>query len=141
VKQAAKPQEPYAEALYRLLQKAREERVQLLMDGETERWYATSATMEHVIYAVSETGCTCQGFKSFNRCKHYALFLERFGLRPPTAAELAAAEQEWQRVQSLLSRHQIKSTGDWRHVQTVKSTYERICRIVPQSAFEPAPAA
>jgi len=141
VKQAAKPQEPYAEALYRLLKKAREQGVQLLMDGETERWYATSGTIENVIYAVSETGCTCQGFASFGRCKHFALYLEQFGKRPPTAAELDAAAAEWRRVQSLLSRHQIKSTADWRHVQTVKSTYERNCRIVPQSAFEPAPAA
>ena len=141
MKQATKPAEPYADAVARLLQKAKDERIQLFMDGETEDWFATSATMDGVIYRVSEVRCSCQGFRSFNRCKHFSLFLEQFGKRPPTEAEIEAARVEWERMQSLLSRHQLKSTGDWRHFQTVKATYTRMLTLVARSGYEPQTAA
>ena len=133
--------ETHADVMARLLKKAQDEGVELLIDHNAGQWYATSATMEHVIYAVSETGCTCQGFTSYGRCKHHACYLEQFGKRPPTEAELAAAAAEWERMQSLLSRHQLKSTGDWRHFQTVKATYTRMLTLVARSGYEPQTAA
>lgn len=81
--------ETQSEALDRLLRKAREEGITLLMEGESERWFATSSIMPEVIYAVSGDGCTCQGFRSFGRCKHFALYLDRFGAPSPVPSILS----------------------------------------------------
>jgi len=117
--------ESIADRLFRLYVKALEEGVQILTDGDTEVKYATSGTMVGLIYRVSEeAGCSCQGFRSFGRCKHFAMLLQVSGKRPPTDAELAEAESELERLRGLRDRNQLKSTQDWRRLQNASLRYE-----------------
>lgn len=125
VKAVEKPKESLADMLYRLYRKGLEEGVTILTEGDSEKKFATSGTMPSIIYAVSELGCSCQGFRSFGRCKHYAMLLEHVGKRPPAESEFADIRAEWIRERSLFTRNLVKSTADWRHFQTVKRTYER----------------
>lgn len=120
-----KPVESQADMLFRLLQKARAEGVEILTEGDSETKFATSGTCPGIVYAVSELGCSCQGFRSFGRCKHYSAYLEHLGQRPPTAAEVDAIRAEWIRMKSLFDRHHVKSTADWRDYQSTKRAYER----------------
>lgn len=136
-RRAAKSQESPADMLYRLYRKGLEEGVTILTDGDTEKKYATSGTMPSIIYAVSETGCSCQGYKSFARCKHYAMLLEHVGKRPPTEAEIEAARAEYDREMSLFNRNKIKSTADWRYFHNVKRTYERVMSFGAAAAAQP----
>lgn len=131
IKAVEKPKESLAETLYRLYRKGLEEGVTILTEGDSEKKFATSGTMPSIIYAVSETGCSCQGFRSFGRCKHYAMLLEHVGNRPPTEAEIEAARAEYDREMSLFNRNKIKSTADWRYFHNVKRTYERVMKFAP----------
>jgi len=136
-----KPKETHADVMARLLKKAQDEGVELLMESDSEEWFASSGTMPGVIYRVSEHGCSCRGYVAFNRCKHLSIYLERQGKRPPTAAEIESARVEWDRLQSLLRRNQLKSTGDWRTFQRAKATHERMRTLVARAGFEPQTAA
>jgi len=76
VQSVEKPKETHANVMARLLKKAQDEGVELLMESDSEEWFATSGTMPGVIYRVSEHGCSCRGYVAFNRCKHFALYLD-----------------------------------------------------------------
>jgi len=84
----------------RLLAKARGEGIELLMESDSEHWFATSSTMNGVIYRVSERGCSCRGYAAFNRCKHFALYMDTHH-RP--VDPVAMAQRRAERVQ------------DWHH--------------------------
>jgi hypothetical protein len=140
VSRIQKQPESIADKLFRLYTKALEEGVQILTDGDTETKFATSGTMPGLIYCVSDNGCSCQGFASFRRCKHYALYLQVVGKRPPTDAELIEAEAELDRLRGLRDRNQLKSTADWRNLQRASRTVETmhanmiVCADLPPAA-------
>lgn len=126
VVRSEKPTLSLADRLFKSLQKAREEDLKLFMEGESEKWFATSATIEGVIYAVSDHGCSCRGFSAYRCCKHWALYLEQQGKRPGTAAEFAAAYAERDRLTTLRSENKLKSTADWRNFHNAIMRVERL---------------
>jgi len=88
-----KPKETHADVMARLLKKAQDEGVELLRESDSEEWFATSGTMPGVIYRVSEHGCSCRGYVAFNRCKHFALYLDTHH-RPLDPVALTARRAE-----------------------------------------------
>jgi hypothetical protein len=141
IKGVEKPKESPADMLFRLYRKGLEEGVTILTESADERKFATSGTMPGIVYAVSEQGCSCAGYTAFKRCKHFAMFLQEAGLRPPTEAEIAAAAAEFARLADLQKRNQIKSTGDWRGYLTAKRAYEHAMSFVGVAGMQPSPAA
>lgn len=135
-----KPVESIADKLFRLLQKARDNQIQLFMESESERWFCTSSTMPGVVHAVGETGCSCAGWQTWRRCQHWALWLDKNGKRPPTDAELIAAEAELDRLRYLRDNNQLKSTADWRNLQNASHRVETmrgnmiVCADLPPAA-------
>src|SRR5687768_13952762 len=94
----------------RLLKKAQAESVELLMEGDTEETFATSGTMPGIVYRVSAAGCSCQGYRSFRRCKHYALYMDTHH-RP--ADPVLLAERRSQRVSARHARHIEHQARAW----------------------------
>lgn len=136
-----KAPETLADRLYRALQRARENGVALYMEHATEEWFATSGTMPGVCYRVSKAGCSCQGFASFGVCQHHALYLDRFNLRPATAAELDAAITERDYWNEQAASGAITSAEGWRYVLRVRQRAESFLRLATPEPMPPAPAA
>lgn len=118
-----------ADRLFAGLQRAREQGCTLYMEGESERWFCTSGTVDNVIYEVSERGCSCMGFQRFGSCKHISLLLDRKGLRPPTAQELEDALNVAADYEERLRTGQLKSTADYRAGLTARFRAERLCNL------------
>jgi hypothetical protein len=110
VERTPKAIETHAETMARLLKKAQEEGIALLMESDSEEHFATSGTMPGIVYRVSKQGCSCQGFRSFGRCKHYALFMDRdaFANDP-----IRLAERRAQRVTAQHARHIEDQARAW----------------------------
>jgi hypothetical protein len=60
------------EQVMRLAAKAKQEGVRLYVDRRDGRHYASSATTAGRLYFVTLASCTCPGFVSHGRCKHWA---------------------------------------------------------------------
>ena len=121
-----KPKETHVDVMARLLKKAQDEGVELLMESDSEEWFSTSGTMPGVIYRVSEHGCSCRGYVAFNRCKHFALYLDTHH-RPLDPVALTARRAE--------------RVNDWR--SNVKAHADRWLSslIAKENAGETVPAA
>ncbi len=60
------------EHIMRLAAKAKQEGVRLYVDRRDGRHYASSATTAGRLYYVTLASCTCPGFATHQRCKHWA---------------------------------------------------------------------
>jgi len=60
------------EHVMRLAAKAKAEGVRLYVDRRDNRHYASSASIEGRLYFVTLASCTCPGFATHQRCKHWA---------------------------------------------------------------------
>lgn len=121
-----KPKLTRADRLFAGLQRAREQGCVLYMEGTSEAWFCTSGTVDGIVYAVSERGCSCMGFARFGSCKHFALLLDRKGLRPPTVAELEDALNVAADYEERARGGFLKTTADWRSQLTARHRAERL---------------
>ncbi len=74
-------QQAELETIARLAKKARKEGVQLYRDRRDGRHYASSATTPGKRYYVTLMSCTCIGFQTHQRCKHWAALNVAFMLQ------------------------------------------------------------
>ena len=108
-----------AQAIQRLAEKAVINGIRLVMEHATEAIFATSATMPDVVYAVGPGGCTCQGYRSFQRCQHFALWAVTMG--EPDNDPDGAAVAEVARLEALHARGRLKTTADFKALSAARA--------------------
>ncbi len=67
------------QALLRLGRKARQEGVRLYRDARDGRHYASSVSQPGQLHYITAVSCDCQGFITYQRCKHHAALLIALG--------------------------------------------------------------
>lgn len=126
-----KPKLTRADRLYRSLQLAKEQGIELFTDPDTGQWFATSGSVAGILYRVDDRGCNCAAWAhvrsgDVRSCKHYAAYLERRGKRPPTVAELEDALNVAADYEERARGGFLKTTADWRAQLTARYRAERL---------------
>jgi hypothetical protein len=67
------------EVIRRLAAKARKEGVQLYRDARDGRYYASSVSHPGKFHFLTGISCDCQGFATYQRCKHHSALLVALG--------------------------------------------------------------
>ncbi len=80
------------EDLWRLVHQAEAKQIHILCEPSTGEHFSTSATDPTILYRVSESGCSCKGFRAWHRCQHWALFLASLGRLPDAEPDTVIAE-------------------------------------------------